>query len=241
MLGVPEKYRIRKKFDTKTFLTADLTVKEKKRFKDAVQAVTLEYQIAGEEIPSIINEEYNCQAVLYFDVKLNELKNSSFVGEIMQKMIKPPALIRFRDDRGMFVYCLAHKRLNMQNKEDIVVEDVVFSPPASMFLPDETGRLMAEYIEYENVKNKTNKLTFYYEMLTKMILISSMNLWSGARLALDSNLYYDIDKSMYMAELLKKLKQLERKLKSEVTISEKAKINGEIKAIIVTLNDLIKQ
>jgi superfamily II DNA or RNA helicase len=187
------------------------------------------------------DEEYNCQVVLYFDVELNELKYCSFVGEIMQKMIKPPALIRFRDDRGMFVYCLAHKRLNMQNKEDIVVEDVVFSPPASMFLPDETGRLMAEYIEYENVKNKTNKLTFYYEMLTKMILISSMNLWSGARPALDSNVYYDIDKSMYMVELLKKLKQLERKLKSEVTISEKAKINGEIKAIIVALNDLIKQ
>lgn len=241
MLGVPEKYRIRKKFDTKTFLTADLTAKEKKRFKDIVQAVTLEYQIAGEEIPSIINEEYNCQAVLYFDVELNELKYCSFVGEIMQKMIKPPALIRFRDDSGMFVYCLAHKRLNMQNKEDIVVEDVVFSPPASMFLPDETGTLIAEYMAYENVKNKTSKLTFYYEMLTKTMLISNLNLWSGARRALDSKVYYDIDKSMYMVELLKKLKQLERKLKSEVTISEKAKINGEIKAIIVTLNDLIKQ
>ncbi|WP_434640374.1 DUF4391 domain-containing protein [Thermoanaerobacterium thermosaccharolyticum] len=240
MLGVPEKYKVGKKFDAKIFLNSDLTPKEKKKFRDAVQEVVLEYQIAGEEIPSIINDEYNCQVILCFDVKLKMLKDSSFVGEIMQKVIKPLAVIRFWNEKGECIYCLAYKRLNMQDKEQIVIEDTVYSPPISMYLPDERGRLIDEYIGYEKIINRANKLTFYYEMFAKMVIIANLNIWARGLEALNSKVYYNIDESMRVVKLLKKIKQLEFNLKIVATMSEKARINGEIKSCIDTLNSFIK-
>ena len=77
MLGVPERYKIDKNFDIKTFLTGELTKQEKQKFKEDVKGITLTHQIIGEEIPSLINNDYNYQAILYFDIKVNDLKYSN--------------------------------------------------------------------------------------------------------------------------------------------------------------------
>ena len=79
MLGIPDMYKVNKKFDVKTFITADLKPNEKKRLKETVLDIILEYQMAGEAVPSLISEEYDCQAILFFGIKLCSIKDASFI------------------------------------------------------------------------------------------------------------------------------------------------------------------
>lgn len=58
MFGLPDTYRIDVNVALKDFIPKDLKPNDKKRIKDAVKSVRLEYQIAGEEIPSVNNEKY---------------------------------------------------------------------------------------------------------------------------------------------------------------------------------------
>ena len=58
MFDLPDTYRVDVNVVLKDFIPTDLKPNEKKRIKDAVKFVRLGYQIAGEEIPSVNNEEY---------------------------------------------------------------------------------------------------------------------------------------------------------------------------------------
>ena len=70
-------------------MTSSLRSKEKKLFKENVLEIRLLYQIAGEDLPSLLNDEYDCQVILFLNVQLNKLKNASFVGHIFQRLINP--------------------------------------------------------------------------------------------------------------------------------------------------------
>ena len=52
MFELPDAYKLDVNVDLKDFIPKDLKPNDKKRIKDAVKYVKLEYQIAGEEIPS---------------------------------------------------------------------------------------------------------------------------------------------------------------------------------------------
>lgn len=52
MFDLPDTYRVDVKVALKDFIPKDLKPNDKKRIKDAVKSVRLDYQIAGEEIPS---------------------------------------------------------------------------------------------------------------------------------------------------------------------------------------------
>ena len=53
MFDIPDTYRVDVKVALKDFIPKDLKPNDKKRIKDAVKSVRLDYQIAGEEIPSV--------------------------------------------------------------------------------------------------------------------------------------------------------------------------------------------
>ena len=63
MFNIPEHYKMDVKLTLKDFIPKDLKPEDKKRIKDAVKEVRLMYQIAGEEIPSVINDEYRCEVI----------------------------------------------------------------------------------------------------------------------------------------------------------------------------------
>ena len=62
MFDLPDTYRVDVKVALKDFIPKDLKPNDKKRIKDAVKSVRLDYQIAGEEIPSQIE---NCKGFAY--------------------------------------------------------------------------------------------------------------------------------------------------------------------------------
>jgi hypothetical protein len=157
MLSIPGRYEINKEFSIKTFLTSDLKSREKKRFRENVLEIKLLYQIAGEDIPSLINDEYDSQVILFLNVRLNELKNSNFVGNIMQELIKPLCVIRFHDHTNQEVYCFSQKRLNLQDRTQIIVENMVYSSPISTEFRDEKNVLIEKNVTFDRIQNRGNK------------------------------------------------------------------------------------
>lgn len=239
MLAIPSRYEINKSFAVKTFMTADLTQKEKKRFREVVIEVKLLYQITGEEIPSLISDEYDCQAILFFDVRLNELKNTSFVGNIMQRLVKPLCVIRFYDHTNNQIFCFCYKRLNLNDRTQVVIEDTVYSSPVSSQFEDEINKLMREYIEFDKIQNRSSKLDFYLEMMIKAYIISNLSLWSGTRALLVSKVWYNRDEMLKLYDGLKRVEQLKKEQKFAKTVAESAKVNSELKRLYAEFAKII--
>lgn len=231
MLSIPSRYEINKGISLKTFISADMTSKEKKQFREVVEEVQLSYQIVGEDIPSLINEEYDCQVILFFSVKLAELKNVNFVGNIVQRIVKPLCVIRFYDYTNQEIYSFGHKRLNIQDRTQIVIEDIVYSEPISMQFEDGTNTLIQEYILFDRIQNRGNKLDFYLEMMIKTYIISNLYLWSGTKQILVSGVWYNRINMLKLYSQLKRVEQLKKEQKSAKTVAQNSKINTELKRL----------
>lgn len=206
---------------------------EKKRFRENVLEVKLLYQIAGEDIPSFLNDEYDCQVILFLNVRLNELKNANFVGNTLQQMIKSLCVLRFRDHTNQELYCFGHKRLNQQDRTLVVMEDIVWSAPVSAEFRDEKNILMEKNVAFESIQNRGNKLDFYLEMMIKTYLISNLSLWSGTKALLLSKAWYNRDNMLELYGGLKRVAQLKKEQKSARTVAENARINAELKRLYV--------
>ena len=89
MFDLPDTYRVDVKVALKDFIPKDLKPNDKKRIKDAVKSVRLDYQIAGEEIPSVTNEEYRCQVIQFYDIEVANIKYANFLASTYQNLIKP--------------------------------------------------------------------------------------------------------------------------------------------------------
>ena len=57
--------------------------------RNGKRSICLMYQIAGEEIPSVISDEYRCQAIQFYDMELKSIKDAAYLASMYQKMIKP--------------------------------------------------------------------------------------------------------------------------------------------------------
>ena len=77
MFHVPDAYRVDVKVALKDFIPKDVKPKDKKKIKDAIKSVKLENQIMGEEIPSVINEDYRCQVIQFYDIEVESIKDAS--------------------------------------------------------------------------------------------------------------------------------------------------------------------
>ncbi|MCQ2011179.1 DUF4391 domain-containing protein [Sporolactobacillus sp. STSJ-5] len=239
MLSIPDEYQINKKFALKTFLSNKLTPKEKKQFREVVEEVELSYQITGEGIPSLIDEEFNCQVILFFSIKITNLKKASFVGNVIQKLVKPFCVIRFYDYSNKEIYCFCYKRLNSQDRTQIVIEHMVYSSLASTQFEDKFNLLMNENVGFDKIQNKSNKLDFYLEMMIKTFIISNLQLWSGTKQILMSKVWYNRPDMIELYSQFMRIEQLKKEQKSALTVVQHSRINGELKRLYSELNRYI--
>ena len=100
MYNLPDKYLANKKLSQKDMLQKALSSQTRTKLKDYVKSVVLMYQIAGEEIPSVINDEYNYQVIQFFDIEITDIKKASFVATAYQEIIKSPCIIRLFDAKN---------------------------------------------------------------------------------------------------------------------------------------------
>lgn len=210
MLGLPKKYEQRKKFNKKLFIPKDENLNIKKKIKDNLLKISLVGQVQGDEIPSFINENFNASVLMFIEVEIDNIKNAKFLNEIFQELLKAFVVIQFYDYRGNNVYGFGYKRLNKNDKNEIVLENSFVSEVFTVELFDETSELFEEYINFSNIKNTNNKLSFYEEMMVKAYVISNKELWSKWEKILKSNIWYNHSKINKIFKLLMQVKDIKK-------------------------------
>ncbi len=118
---------------------------------------------------------------------------------------------------------------------------MVITSPTSREFEDEINELMEEYTAFDKIKNRTNKLSFYLEMMVKSYIISNTSLWSGSKSLLDTKVWYNADDVIRVFEKLKRVEQLKRDQRLAKRVSVTSKINSELKVIYVELGQIIEK
>lgn len=236
MFNIPEHYKTDVKLALKDFIPKDLKPDNKKRIKDAVKEVRLMYQIAGEEIPSVISDEYRCQAIQFYDMELKSIKDAAYLASMHQNLIKPLCVIRMHDSQDE-LYSLVVKRLNQTDETQIVIEYSILTEKYPVGLPDAGRNRLLKYLDYMQIKNKTNKVNLYKEWYYRTYMLMNEKAYANAELILDGNSWYDSNRMELLYAYYKKLVDTRGMLKKAVSNAERMSLNKEIKKVIQTLDD----
>lgn len=236
MFDLPDTYRVDVKVALKDFIPKDLKPNDKKRIKDAVKLVSLDYQIAGEEIPSVNNEEYRCQVIQFYDIEVANIKDANFLASTYQNLIKPLCVIHMHDTKDE-VYSMALKRLSQTDDMQIVVEQTLLTDKYMLGIPDSNRDRFMAYMNYSTVKNKIDKVQLYKEWFYKAYMVINEKAYIHTDKLLDGNIWYDSDRTARICQKYVELVTSRGKLKTAVTNAERMKINKEIKTEIQVLDN----
>ena len=237
IFGLPQKYKVGKSFSVKTFVKGDFKSDERKKLNKILKKAVLEYEIKGEDIPSVINENYNIQVIYFFDMEIDDIKDASFVSDILQSMIKPLCIMHFHDD-SYETYSFAYKRLNIEDKNQIVVLDSLLLNDMPVMLMDGTKMEYAKYLNFDNIKNKNDKLSFYMELYVKSYIISNGRLYSGIKGFLESSIWYNLNDVICAYKKMKCIEKLKKEMKKACLNSERIKINSRLKSLMDELKNM---
>ncbi len=235
MFGLPDTYRVNVGVALKDFIPNDLKPNDKKRIKDAIRSVRLDYQIDGEEIPSVNNEEYRCQVIQFYDIEVVNIKDANFLASTYQNLIKPLCVIHMHDTKDE-VYSMAVKRLNQTDNMQIVVEQTLLTDKYMLGIPDSNKDRLMAYMNYATVKNKIDKVQLYKEWFYKAYMVVNEKAYIHTDKLLDGNTWYDSDRTARICHKYVELVTSRGKLKTAVTNAERMKINKEIKTEIQALD-----
>lgn len=236
MFNIPECYKVDVNLALKDFIPKDLKPEDKKRIKEAVKAVRLMYQIAGEEILSVITSEYRCQAIQFYDMELRNIKDAAHLASVYQNLIKSLCVIRMRDSQEE-LYSLAIKRLNQTDETQIVVVDSILTEKYLMGLPDARRSRLLKYLDFVQIKNKTNKVNLYKEWYYKTYMLMNEKAYAKAEIILESNCWYDSNRMDRLFTYYEKLVDTRGMLKKAISNAERMNLNKEIKKAIQDLNN----
>lgn len=240
VFGLSTEYKKNQQLDLNTIVPKDIKVNEKKRLKEALKSVELAYQITGEVIPSVVNEEYNCQVIMFFNVELHKIKDAVFVADILQEKIKALCVLRLHDNMNE-CYSFAHKRLNKQDPTKIVVLSSFVTKQMPIIMSNDFKRDLNKYIDYEGILNATSKLAFYMEISVKAFILSNLKLYSKAeQLVQIKKLWFNLDEIEELFQMLLKIQHLKEELKRTSMPSDKAKINTELRSLIKLLDKIVE-
>ena len=237
MFDLPDTYKVDVKVALKDFIPNDLKPNDKKRIKDAVKSVRLDYQIAGEEIPSVNNEEYRCQVIQFYDIEVVNIKDANFLASTYQNLIKSLCVIHMHDTKDE-VYSMAVKRLSQTDDMQIVVEQTLLTDKYMLGIPDSNRDRLMAYMNYTTVKNKIDKVQLYKEWFYKAYMVVNEKAYIHTDKLLDGNSWYDADRTVRICQKYVELVTSRGRLKAAVTNAEKIKLNKEIKTEIYQLTEL---
>ena len=236
MFDLPDIYRVDVAVALKEFIPSNLKPSDKKRIKDSVKSVRLEYQITGEEIPSVNNEKYCCQVIQFYDVEVENIKDANFLAAIYQSLIKPLCVIHMHDTKDE-VYSMAVKRISQMDDRQIVVEQTLITDKYVIGLPDSNRDRLMAYMDYSTLKNKTDKVQLYKEWFYKAYMLVNEKAYIHTDKLLDGKSWYDSDWSARICQKYTALVASRGKLKTAVTNARRMKINKEIKSEIKALDN----
>lgn len=230
MLGIDKKYEIGKKIPLSKMLSSEMSQVQKKKLRENIRYIELSAQIAGVEIPSVMNDNYNCQVIMFLSIELENLKEAKSIGDILQKQIKPFVVFRFYDEEDE-VYHMAEKRLHSLDKEEVVIDSTVVTPVLSMYYPEDLEEEVEQYLHLDKLINKTDKVKLYWELFVKSYLLGFEPLKVKRSIYWNSKIWYNTKQVITLYNHLKKVKQLQDKkdhtLKDKTTTNQMLKIELE--------------
>ncbi|WP_270427497.1 DUF4391 domain-containing protein [Fusobacterium mortiferum] len=237
MIEIPKKYEVGKKISIKDFIPSTLSLDTRKKVKEIVSKVVLTYQISGEEIPSVRNEMYECRLIQFYDFEVNDIKKAGYISKIYQGLIKSPCIIRIFD-KSKEIYSFGLKRLNQNDRNEIVLEESFISDSCSKVLPSLEKKSLEKVISFENVINKTNKVNFYLEIYAKAFILKNQKLYMKSKELLEKPVWYDEKNMRETYELFRDMVKLREKIDKLTLASEKVKYNQELKEIMEKLEKI---
>ena len=228
MIDLPDSYRIGsagRVLNKKEFFPKSLPSAARPRLRKTLRRVVLTHQITDETIPSRIDEDYKCVALLFLDIELEDIQLARFAAKHIQPLFKPLVRIRFADPRGRQALSFAHKRLNRNDPEAITVEDSYLSEA-------DTDPAAFAACRFEQLRNRTDKRDLYLEAMLRAYLADHPKLFQNAEKLWDSKLWYHGDTILRTFRTLRELETL-RDAKTKATAqAEKAALNKKIRHII---------
>ena len=237
MFNLPEKYKVGKKIPMKDFIPKEFKPDVKKKIKESVKSVTLSYQIVGEDIPSLVNDDYNFQVIQFYDFELADIKKAAFIANLYQEIIKSPCVLRLHDNSNE-AYSFALKRLNQNDSTQIVVTDKVVTALYPTALPSSDKSTLLRELAYGNIKNHDNKGSFYFEIYLRAYILTNDKVYAGAKSFLSKPIWYSMSKLKEVYALLSAVASDKEKVQKAVSNSEKMKLNQEIRQVICKLDKI---
>ena len=235
MINMPERYEVNQEIKLKNLILKEFKPIEKKKIKEYIKSVTLKYMINDEEIPSVDDEKYNFKVIQYFDFEISDIKKAGFLANLYQEAIKSPCILRFYDNSEE-VYSLALKRLNQNDRNEIVVTDTVMTEIFDLSMSGSAKREVEGVLDYSKTLNCTNKVNFYSEMFIRNYILKNQKYYQKSGNILESLIWYDRNKTINIFEKFKKLVMYKEKMKSVIRNSEKIEINKKIREVISELD-----
>lgn len=232
---MPERYEINQEIKLKNLILKEFKPIEKKKIKEYIKSVTLKYMINDEEIPSVEDEKYNFKVIQYFDFEITDIKKAGFLANLYQEAIKSPCVLRFYDN-SKELYSLALKRLNQNDRNEIVVTDTVMTETFDLSMSGSAKREVERVLDYSKILNRTNKVNFYSEIFIKNYILKNRKYYQKSGNILESLIWYDRNKTINVFENFKNLVMYKEKIKSTIRNSEKVEINKKIREIISELD-----
>lgn len=234
MFKIDGKYLIDKEFKPSDFVAKDLSRSDKKKIKETIKRAILKYQIKGEEISSLIDETYNYQVIMFFEIELSSLKSANYLNNLLQKeVIKAPCVFKFKDSSSC-CYAFADKRLSMQEENVIVIDNSFTTTPQPNNAEQDT-RLF-----YGNLKNKNNKRSFYTELMVKTYVLDNSKLIQGLTTIFDTSLWYDEYRKMDFFKQLRELQAMKLQQNKTVIAQDKVELNRKMKKLIEEIQGYYK-
>lgn len=237
MFNLPDKYKVGKKIPMKDLIPKEYKPDVKKKIKESVKAVTLRYQIMGEDIPSLVNDEYNFQVIQFYDFELADIRKAAFVANLYQEIIKSPCVIRLHDASNE-AYSFALKRLNQNDDTQIVVTDKFVTSLYPTTLPSADKNTLFKELTYENIKNHDNKGAFYFEIFLRAYITTNDKVYAGSKSFLSKPIWFSYSKVKNVYLLLSILASTKDKLQKAISNNEKMKLNQYIRQIISELDKI---
>ena len=232
---MPERYEVNQEIKLKNLILKEFKSDEKKKIKEYVKSVILKYVINDEEIPSVEDEKYNFKVIQYFDFEITDIKKAGFLANLYQESIKTPCVLRFYDNLKE-VYSLALKRLNQNDRNEIVVTDTVMSEIFDLSMSSSAKREVEGALDYSKILNRTNKVNFYSEMFIRSYILKNQKYYQKSRNILESLIWYDRNKMNDIFEKFKNIVMHKEKMKLAIKNSEKIEINKKIRELISELD-----
>jgi hypothetical protein len=238
MFGLPSEYHVGIVTDVRKISLTHLKPAERRRFRQGLKELTLEYVVRDYSIPSYVTATDSVMAVQFLSVKVDSIRSAPFICGILQRMIKTPCVLKIRGGKEE-VYSFALKRLNLTDTDSIVVYDEFLTDALPYGVPSADDRLLHTYAGWDTVINKTNLYSWYIEMMVKCYIITYRDTWSRMDGLLSSRVWYNTEDVMAMYTELKQLVKLTRQRGRSITIGESARLNRELKDIYERLGHYV--